>query len=505
MNYYLGLDLGTGSIKTVLFDVNGKEIATHFIEYPLYQPHNGWSEQEPEDWYQAAVETVRKVMTDSGVAAADVKGLGISGQMMGAVMLDAEGQTLRRAILWNDGRTSESCEHVRQIVGDDLFMKYSLTPARPGLTAAKIQWVKDNQPDIYKKVAHILLPKDYLRYRLTGVYATEVSDASATQLLDIPNRCWAKEILEKMELTEDMLGKVFESQEITGYILPEVAKAMGITTDCAVVGGASDNAAGGVGTGVVAPGRAMTTIGTSGTVFAYSEKPVLDINKSVYTFCMPVPGAWHFMGSVNSCGASLKWWRNNFYPDDTEYEEINKDAASSLPSANRLIYLPYLNGEQSPHFNLNCRGSFVGLAAIHTKADMTRAVLEGATYALKDILTGIRNCGVKPENVRMCGGGSKSPFWRQLMCDIYDLPVTLPDMNSENSAALGVAILAMVGTGAYDSVVEACDKIIKMREEVYQPDPEMVHIYEKVYQEFDALYPKLKENWKNILDLDFSV
>lgn len=501
MEYYLGLDLGTGSLKTVLFDVNGKEIAQSTVEYPLYQPHNGWSEQEPEDWYQAALSTVRDVMEQSDVPKEQVKGLGISGQMMGVVMLDKDGQALRRAILWNDGRTTESCEHVRQIVGDDLFMKYSLTPARPGLSAAKIQWVKDNQPEIYAQTAHILLPKDYLRYRLTGEYATEVSDASATQLLDVPNRRWAKEILDRMELTEDMLGKVYESQEITGYLLPEVADVMKLTVKTAVVGGAADNAAAGIGTGIVAPGRAMTTIGTSGTVFAYSETPFLDENKSVYTHCLPVPGAWYFMGSVNSCGASLKWWRNNFYPEDSEYYEINKDAISSKPGANRLIYLPYLNGEQSPHFNLNCRGSFVGLAGIHTKADMTRAVMEGATYALRDIMTGIRNTGVEVENVVMCGGGSKSPFWRQMLADIYDLPVYLPDMNSENSAALGVAILAAVGCGAYPSVVDACDKIIKFRDEVYQPNPELVEKYNKVYKEFDALYPKLKDNFKAILEL----
>ncbi|MCD8020258.1 MAG: xylulokinase [Clostridiales bacterium] len=501
MEYYLGLDLGTGSIKTVLFDADGKEIAQSVLEYPLYQPHNGWSEQDPEDWYQAAVSTIRDVMEKSGVPKEEVKGLGMSGQMMGAVMLDKNGQPLRRAILWNDGRTTESCEHVRQIVGDDLFMKYSCTPARPGLTAAKIQWVKDNQPKLYSQVAHILLPKDYLRYRLTGEYATEVSDASATQILDVPNRCWSDEIMAAMDLNESMLGKVYESQEITGYVLPEVAVAAGITTKVAVVGGASDNAAAGVGTGIVAPGRAMTTIGTSGTVFAFSEKPVIDQNKSVYTFCMPVPGAWHFMGSVNSAGASLKWWRNNFYPDDEEYEEINKDAIASNIGANRLIYLPYLNGEQSPHFDLTCRGSFVGLAAIHTKADMTRAVMEGVTYALRDILTGIRNTGIEPENVRMCGGGSKSPFWRQLMADIYGLPVCLPDMNSENSAALGAAILAAVGCGAYPSVVNACDSIIKMREEVYTPDPELTEFYDKVYAEFDALYPKLKDNFRSILAL----
>lgn len=501
MHYYLGLDLGTGSMKSVLFDVNGREIATSTAGYPLYQPHNGWSEQDPEDWVQAALTTVRRVMRDSGVAAASVKGLGISGQMMGAIMLDAQGRVLRPAILWNDSRSSEACGHVREIVGDDLFLKYSLTPARPGLTAAKIQWVKDNQPELYDRVAHILLPKDYLRYRLTGEYATEVSDASATQLLDIVNRRWATEILDRMELSEAVLGRVYESQEITGYILPKVAKAMGITADCAVVGGASDNSAAGVGMGVVTPGRAMTTIGTSGTVFAFSERPVLDARQSVYTFCMPVPGAWHFMGSVNACGGSLKWWRDNYYPEDDDYAKINRDAGMSSPGANRLIFLPYLNGEQSPHFNLNCRGSFVGLAAIHTRADMTRAVMEGATYALRDILSAIRKCGVTPDEMRMCGGGARSPLWRQLLSDIYNLPVVLPDMNAENSAALGVAILAMVGTGAYGSVSEACDRIIRLKAGTYRPDPVAAAVYDRVYPIFDEIYPRLKDSFRAILQL----
>ena len=281
MEYYLGLDLGTGSLKTVLFDVNGKEIAQSTKEYPLYQPHNGWSEQDPEDWYEAAVLTVRDVMEQSGVPKEAVKGLGISGQMMGIVNIDKNGRPLRRAILWNDGRTTEACERIRQIVGDDMFMKYSLTPARPGLSAAKIQWVKDNQPDIYEQTAYILLPKDYLRFRLTGEIATEVSDASATQLLDVPNRRWSQEILDKMELSEEMLGKVYESHEIIGYLLPNVADDMHLTVNCAVVGGAADNAAAGIGTGIVRPGMAMTTIGTSGTVFAYSPTPLLDEKKTV--------------------------------------------------------------------------------------------------------------------------------------------------------------------------------------------------------------------------------
>lgn len=502
MNYYIGLDLGTGSMKTVLFDREGRKLAQSVKEYPLYQPQNGWSEQEPADWNAAAVHTIRDVLEKSGTAGCEVAGIGMSGQMMGAVMLDASGAVLRRAILWNDGRTTESGEHLRERIGDGLFMKYSLTPMRPGLTAAKINWVKENEPDIYEKTAHILLPKDYLRYYLTGEYATEVSDASATQLLDVPGRKWADEMLCAMELREDMLGRVYESQEITGYIRPEIAELTGLSVRCAVVGGASDNAAAGVGTGVVVPGLAMTTIGTSGTVFACTGKPLADPNRSVYTFCMPVPGAWHFMGSVNSAGASLKWWRGNFYPNDTEYEAINADAQSSVPGANRLIYLPYLNGEQSPHFDLTCRGSFVGLAGIHTKADMTRAVMEGVTFALCDILNGIIGTGAPaPESVRMCGGGSKSRFWRQLMADIYGIPVTIPDMDSEASGALGAAILAMVGCGAYPSVPDACAHIIRMRREVYAPDPERAAFYRKVYREFDALYPKLKDNFRSILAL----
>jgi len=498
---YLGLDLGTGSIKSVLFDALGHEIAAAEQSYPLYQPCNGWSEQDVEDWYAAAVTTVREIMGKSSVSAAQVRGIGISGQMMGLVLLDSQGQPLRRAILWNDGRTTQACETLRERIGDELFMKYTCTPARPGLTAAKIQWVRENEPEVFARTAHILLPKDYLRYRLTGEYATEVSDASATQLMDVPGRKWSDDLLCAMDLPQSLLGRMYESHEVTGYLRAEAARDMGLGTHVAVVGGAGDNAAAGVGTGIVKPGRAMTTIGTSGTVFAFCEEPVVDPNRSVYTFCMPVPGAWHFMGSVNSAGASLKWWRNNFYPQDSDYEEIDRDAVSSVPGANRLIYLPYLNGEQSPHFNLNCRGSFVGLAAIHTRADMTRAVMEGVTFALRDIMTCIRNAGVYAESVMMCGGGSRSPFWRQLLCDVYRLPVCLPDMNSGNSAALGAAILAAVGCGEYQDVPSACDAILRVREEVYTPDPQRADLYDRVYREFDALYPRLKDSFESILKL----
>lgn len=501
MKYIIGVDLGTSSIKTVLFDQNGKEIAQRSQEYPVYQPHNGWSEQDPEDWYQAAIATIRYVIDVAEVEPEDVLGIGMAGQMMGLVLLDKDGNPLRRAILWNDARTSDAAESVRKIIGDDTMMKINCNPVRPGLTAAKIQWVKENEPEIWSQAEHILLPKDYLRYRFTGVYASEVSDASATQLLDVHKRKWSSELLAAMEIKSSMVGEIYESTDVTGTLTEEAAGLLGLTTKTIVVGGAGDNAAGAVGTGVVATGRAMTTIGTSGTVFAYADEPMMDEKARVYTFCMAVPGAWHFMGSVNSAGNSLKWWRNQFYPDDKEYEKINKDVVKSAAGANNLIYLPYLTGEQSPHFDLKCRAGFVGLSATHTKADLTRAVMEGITYAMRDVLTAIRESGIEPDVMRLCGGGSKSPFWCQLCADIYNMKVVLPDMNSANATALGGAILAAVGAGLYPTVKDACDHIIAMRDESFDPNPELRDIYDKTYAAYDKLYPQLKDNFAEILSL----
>lgn len=502
MKYIMGIDLGTGSVKTVLFDQHGHEIAYDAEEYEVYQPHNGWSEQEPEEWWSAVVNTMRNTMLKAtDVHPEDVVGIGLSGQMMGLVNLDKDGKPLRRAILWNDARTSEAAEHVRDLISDEKMMEINCNPVRPGLTAAKIQWVKENQPKVWEHTEHILLPKDYIRYRLTGEFATEVSDASATQLLDVRNRCWSKELCDAMGVKESMLPKMYESPDITGYLTQEAANAVGLTTKTAVVGGAGDNAAGAVGTGVVSPGRAMTTVGTSGTVFAYSDEPAMDPQARVYTFCMAVPGAWHFMGSVNSAGNSLKWYRNLFYPEDMDYLKINEDVAASAPGANNLIYLPYLTGEQSPHFNLECRAGFVGLSATHTKGDITRAVMEGITYALRDVLTAIEESGIEPDVMRMCGGGSKSPLWRQMMADIYNMPVVIPSINSENAAALGAAILAAVGCGLYPTVKDACDSIIDMREETYDPDEAVREKYDATYKAYDALYPSLKDHFAQILAL----
>jgi xylulokinase len=502
LRYFLGLDLGTGGIKSVLFDENGKEIYSAGQEYPLYQPHNGWAEQEPEDWFNAAIVTIRRIVNESGVPSENIVGLGFAGQMMGAVLLNGSGEPLRRAILWNDQRTGEATKIMAERVGAERMLKVTCNPPREGLTAAKIFWVELNEPEVFAQTQHILLPKDYLRYRLTGEFATEVSDASATQLLDTPKRCWSDEMMAGLNIKPSMLPKVYESYEVTGTILPEVAKATGLSEKVKVVGGAGDNAAASVGTGVVAAGRAMTTIGTSGVVFAFTNRPNIDPKGRVYTFCTAVPDAWHMMGLVNSAGLSLKWWRNGFFPDDEDYLEIDKAIASSPIGANKLIYNPYLMGEASPYWDVNARGSFVGLSAIQKKEDITRAVMEGITYALKESVDIYRDIGVEPKVMRMCGGGSKAPVWRQMMADIFNMPVALPAGVSENSAALGAAILAMTGTGVYPDVKTACDKIVTLRDEMYDPDPEANAKYEKIAAIFRQIYPANKPIYDALAELE---
>ncbi len=495
MKYVLGVDLGTSSTKTVLFESNGRQVCEATREYPLYQPQNGWSEQEPEDWYRAGVETIHEVMEKSGVVADDVVGLGISGQMHGLVMLDENGEVLRRSIIWCDQRTARECEEMTEKIGAKRLIDITCNPALTGFTACKILWVRKHEPEIYARCRHILLPKDYLRYKLTGVFATEVSDASGMQLLDVPNRCWSKEVLEKLDIDEALLAKVYESPEITGYITEEAAKLTGLSTKTAVVGGAGDNAAAAVGTGVVRDGRAFTTIGTSGVVFAHTDKLSIDPKGRVHTFCCAVPGAWHVMGVTQAAGLSLQWFRNNFYPDDRNYAQINADVAETPIGADRLLYMPYLMGERTPHLDADCRGGFIGLSAIHTRKEMARAVMEGVTYALNDCLSVLDGMGVKPARMLACGGGAKSPLWRQMLADVFDCPVCTAAM--ENSAALGVAILAAVGTGLYPSVQEACDAILRYGEPL-NPDAARTAAYHKVYTVYTHLYPSLKDVFKEL-------
>jgi len=404
MRYLLGIDVGTSATKTVLFDENCQAIASASEEYPLYQPQNGWAEQNPEDWYHATVHTIQSVLTKSEVPAADVKGIGLSGQMHGLVMLDAANQVIRPAIIWCDQRTAKECEEITQKVGADRLMEITANPALTGFTASKILWVRNHEPGNYAKCRHILLPKDYVRFCLTGEYATEVSDASGMQLLDIPNRCWSDEILGKLEIDRALLGKVYESPEITGTLTEQSAKSLGLTTATVVAGGAGDNAAAAVGTGTVRDGRAFTTIGTSGVVFAHSSKITIDPKGRVHTFCCAVPNCWHVMGVTQAAGLSLSWYLDNFCQDYKEkaklanvsfYDYINREAESVPMGSNKLLYLPYLMGERTPHLDPNCRGVFFGLSAIHKQADLLRAVMEGVSYSLKDCQSILQEMGLE--------------------------------------------------------------------------------------------------------------
>lgn len=497
MRYVIGIDLGTSGTKTVLFDEAGTVIASALIEYPMYQPQNGWAEQEPLDWWNAASKTIKAVIDKSGVNAAEIAGVGISGQMHGLVMLDENNDVIRPSIIWCDQRTAAECEEIEALVGHERLIEITANPALTGFTASKIMWMKNHEPENYAKCTHILLPKDYVRFMLTGEYATEVSDASGMQLLDIAQRCWSDEVLEKLNIDKKLLAKVYESPEITGYITEEASALTGLSVGTPVVGGAGDNAAAAIGTGTVHNGDAFTTIGTSGVVFAHTKEMSIDPAGRVHTFCCAVPGEWHVMGVTQGAGLSLRWFRDNFCADIVEKEEnpykvMDDMADHSGISARKLLFLPYLMGERTPHLDPNARGAFIGLSAIHDRGDMIRAIMEGVSYSLADCLSVLDEMGVHPEKMLACGGGGTSILWRQMLADIYGMPVST--VESKEAPALGVAILAMVGAGIYPTVQEACDKILHLKTTT-APISENSEKYDRIYAVYRALYPQLKDNF----------
>lgn len=507
MRYLIGIDLGTSATKTVLFDEAGNIIASAAREYPLYQPQNGWAEQKPEDWREAALETLKEVVETSHINKEEIKGLGISGQMHGLVMLDEKGEVIRPAIIWCDQRTGKECEEITQKVGKERLIEITANPALTGFTASKILWVRKHEPDNYAKCRHILLPKDYIRYILTGVFATEVSDASGMQLLDVPNRCWSEEVLEKLEIEKELLPKVYESIEVTGTILPQIAQKTGLSVNTVVVGGAGDNAAAAVGTGIVKEGRAFTTIGTSGVVYAHSDKVVIDKKGRVHTFCCAVPGAWHVMGVTQGAGLSLKWFKDNFceeYIVQAEkeqkdvYEIINQEVEKVSIGSGKLLYLPYLMGERTPHLDPDCRGVFFGLSAIHNRNNMLRAVMEGVSYSLKDCYEILVEMGMTIEEMMVCGGGGKSSVWKQMLSDLYGCHVNT--VTAKEGPALGVAILAGVGAGIYESVEEGCQKALEVKAGCV-PKEENREMYLKYYQIYKELYPDLKREFRRLQEL----
>jgi len=498
MKYLLGIDIGTSGTKTVLFDRGGNPISSSTAEYPLYQPEIGWAEQDPQDWWNEVCITNNQVIKDSNINPESISGIGLSGQMHGLVMLDGDGNVLRKSIIWCDQRTAKECVEITEKVGEKRLIDITANPALTGFTASKILWVRNNEPEIYEKCRKILLPKDYIRYMLTGEFATEVSDASGMQLLDIKNRCWSKEVLNALNIPIEYLGDVHESIVVSEKVHKKAAEVTGLKEDTPVVGGAGDQAAGAIGNGIIKSGQISSTIGTSGVVFAHLDEPIIDEKGRVHTFCHAVPGAWHMMGVTQGAGLSLKWFRDNFCNNEIEvakgmgidpYVLMTKEAEKVPAGSRGVIYLPYLMGERTPHLNPKAKGVFFGLSAAHTKNEMLRAVIEGVSYSLLDCMEIIKDTGMNPTNVMVSGGGGKSELWRQILADMFNCKVSTN--KSSEGPALGVALLAGVGTGVYKDIDEACSIAIS-ENSVQFPKEENSLVYKRYYEIYKKIYDDLK-------------
>ncbi|WP_346884675.1 xylulokinase [Clostridium sp. UBA4395] len=498
MKYLLGIDIGTSGTKTVLFDRGGNPISSSTAEYPLYQPEIGWAEQDPQDWWKAVCITINQVIKDSNINPEYISGIGLSGQMHGLVMLDGDGNVLRKSIIWCDQRTAKECVEITEKVGEKRLIDITANPALTGFTASKILWVRNNEPEIYEKCRKILLPKDYIRYMLTGEFATEVSDASGMQLLDIKNRCWSKEVLNALDIPIEYLGDVHESIVVSGKVHKKAAEVTGLKENTPVVGGAGDQAAGAIGNGIIKSGQISSTIGTSGVVFAHLDEPIIDEKGRVHTFCHAVPGAWHMMGVTQGAGLSLKWFRDNFCTNEIEvakgmgidpYVLMTKEAEKVPAGSRGVIYLPYLMGERTPHLNPKAKGVFFGLSAAHTKNEMLRAVIEGVSYSLLDCMEIIKDTGMNPTNVMVSGGGGKSELWRQILADMFNCKVSTN--KSSEGPALGVALLAGVGTGVYKDIHEACSIAISENSVQFSKEENSL-VYKRYYEIYKKIYNDLK-------------
>lgn len=481
---YIGVDLGTSAVKLLLMDEKGdiKKIVSK--EYPLFFPHPGWSEQRPQDWFEKSMEGIKELIEECDKT--QVAGISFGGQMHGLVVLDAEDQVIRPAILWNDGRTGEETDYLNQIIGKEKLSEYTANIAFAGFTAPKILWMKKQEPKNFAKIAKIMLPKDYLAYRLSGAFCTDVSDASGMLLMDVKNRCWSKEMLEICGVTEEMLPKLHESYEVVGTLKEDVAKELGLSAQVKVIAGAGDNAAAAIGTGTVGEGMCNISLGTSGTIFISSKKFGVDEHNALHSFAN-ADGYYHLMGCMLSAASCNKWWN----------EEIlkTKDFAAEQAGITRLgennvFYLPYLMGERSPHNNPNARAMFLGMSMDTTREDMTQAVLEGVAFGLRDSLEVARSLGIKIERTKICGGGAKSPLWKKIIANVMNMKVDV--IESEEGPALGGAMLAAVGCGEYPDVETIAKELVKVIDTV-EPEEELVAKYEEKYQRFRKIYPTVKE------------
>ncbi len=498
MSYLIGIDVGTTSTRALVINDRGEALAAHAVEYPLSTPRPNWAEQDPELWWRASMSAIPAAIAQAGIAASEIKSVGLSGQMHGSVFLDADDEVIRPALLWCDQRTARQCDAITEAVGEEDLVRETLNPALTGFTAPKIIWLRDEEPANFQRLRKILLPKDFVRLRLTGEHATEVSDASGTSLLNVPERRWSELIMDRLQLPMDLLPAVYESPEISGRITADAAAATGLAEGTPVVGGGGDQAAGGVGNGIVSAGVVSSTTGTSGVVFAHLDEPVTDPQLRTHTFCHAVPGKWHVMGVMLSAGGSLRWLRDTLCGEEVAaaeklgrdpYELMTEAAASVPASSEGLVFLPYLTGERTPYPNPNARGVFFGLSLRHGKPHLIRAVLEGVAHGLRDSLEIIEAMGVQVTQVRASGGGARSELWRQIQADVTGHAHSV--INVDEGPAYGAALLAGVGAGVYDSVQAACESAISVVD-TCEPDPEAHRLYEDYHAVYRLLYSQLE-------------
>ncbi len=500
-----GIDIGTSATKVLLCRPSGKVLATASVEYPVYAPRPGWSEQEPEDWWKATVKGIAVACGKAKLKPAQITGIGLSGQMHGSVFVDKAGKSLRRALLWNDQRTAHECEQIEALAGGrKKLISMVSNVALTGFTAPKILWVRKHDPRTYARTHKVLLPKDYVRFKLTGEYAAEVSDAAGTLLLDVKKRKWHRGLLNKLSIDADLMAPVYESPEVTGQISAPVAKLTGLKRGTPVVGGAGDQPAGAVGNGIVRSGVVSATMGTSGVVFAHSDAPVPNADGNLQSFCHAVPGKWCVFGCMLSAGGSFQWLRNTLFAKEVKelrtrkrdagelYPRMIKEAAKAPPGCEGLTFLPYLTGERCPYPDPEARGAWVGLTVRHNRSHLVRAVLEGITFGMRDQVEIMRSRGVKISEVRASGGGAASEFWRQLQADMYNARVVT--INTQEGGALGVALLAAVGTGEYASVEQACGAAVRITQTL-RPNRGAVRVYDALYPTYRSLYRSLRETF----------
>lgn len=494
MKLWLGIDVGTTGTRAVLVDAAGAVHAAATAEHgPIEMQRPSWAEQNTRDWWQASKSAISELLGNTTIERDSIAGIGVAGQMHGLVLLDSEGQVLGNSIIWCDQRSQEQTAFIQERIGLQKVIEHTCNPPLTGFTAPKLIWVREHRTELYEKSRMMQLPKDYIRFCLTSEYATDLSDASGTGLFNVAQRCWSREMISSLGFETSLFPPAYESTAVVGKITATAAQQTGLRAGTPVVAGAGDQAAGGVGTGVVKAGLISATIGTSGVVFASSESPVTDRAGRIHTFCHAVPGSWHVMGVTQGAGLSLRWFRDNFFGEDLDsscdpYEVLCESASTAPAGAGGALFLPYLMGERTPHLDPKARGGWIGLTAAHTRGHLVRAILEGVAFSLRDTLEIFRQLGISAEQIRLSGGGSRSPLWREIMASVFETPVV--QLRNSDGAAYGAALLAMVGTGHFATVAEACAQCVATTTQI-EPNPEFVPVYAEGYRIYKSLYPLL--------------